>query len=141
MQGISMPYKFEQLEVWQLSLKYIDSIYQLGEQLPHSEEYNLKSQIVRAATSIALNIAEGSTGQSDAEQARFLGMAIRSLVETVACQYIIRRRNYLIDVTLLDDLYEKSQLLARKLQAFRNAISKSSRNVREELTLYWVDEI
>ena len=136
-----MPYKFEQLEVWQLSLEYIDSIYQLGEHLPRSEEYNLKSQIVRAATSIALNIAEGSTGQSDAEQARFLGMAIRSLIETVACQHIIRRRNYLTDVTLLDDLYEKSQLLARKLQAFRNAISKSSRNVREEQTLFGVEEI
>ena len=136
-----MPFKFEQLEVWQLSLKYIDSIYQLGEHLPRSEEYNLKSQIVRAATSIALNIAEGSTGQSDAEQARFLGMAIRSLIETVACQHIIRRRNYLTAATLLDDLYEKSQLLARKLQAFRNAISKSSRKVREDQILYWVEEI
>ncbi len=29
--------------------------------------------MLRAATSIVLNIAEGSTGESDAEQARFLG--------------------------------------------------------------------
>jgi four helix bundle protein len=62
-----MAYKFEQLEVWQLSLEYIDLIYQLSEKLPRSEEYNLKSQIIRAATSISLNIAEGSTGQTDAE--------------------------------------------------------------------------
>jgi len=66
-----MTYKFEQLDVWKLSMEYIDSIYTLAAQLPKSEEYNLKSQIVRAATSISLNIAEGSTGQSDAEQARF----------------------------------------------------------------------
>jgi four helix bundle protein len=92
-----MAYKFEQLDVWQLSLEYIDSIYVLAAQLPKSEEYNLKSQIVRAATSISLNIAEGSTGQSDTEQARFLGFAIRSLIETVACQHIIRRRNYIQD--------------------------------------------
>ncbi len=84
-----MPYKFEQLDVWNLSLEYIDTIYGLAEKLPKSEEYNLKSQIIRAVTSISLNIAEGSTGQSDAEQARFLGMAIRSLIETVACQHII----------------------------------------------------
>jgi len=90
-----MPYKFEQLDVWKLELDYIDLIYKVVENLPRSEEYNLKSQIVRAATSIALNIAEGSQGQSDAEQARFLGMSIRSLVETVACQEIIRRRGYL----------------------------------------------
>ena len=96
-----MPYKFEQLEVWKLALEYLDLIYKLAENLPKSEDYNLKSQITRAATSIALNIAEGSQGQSDAEQARFLGIAIRSLVETVAYQQIIQRRGYLQDGGLL----------------------------------------
>jgi len=69
-------YKFEKFEVWQLALDYIDLIYDLVKELPRSEEFNLKSQITRAATSVALNIAEGSTGQTDPEQARFLGMAI-----------------------------------------------------------------
>ena len=87
-----MPYKFEQLDVWKLALDYLDLIYELAENLSRSEEYNLKSQITRAATSITLNIAEGSQGQSDAEQARFLGMAIRSLIETVACHKAKRRR-------------------------------------------------
>jgi four helix bundle protein len=100
-----MPFKFEKLEVWQLALDYIDLIYEIADQLPRSEEYNLKSQITRAATSVALNIAEGSTGQTDAEQARFLGLAIRSLLETVACQHIISRREFLQDVTLLRQAY------------------------------------
>lgn len=90
-----MPFKFEKLEVWQLGLDYIDLIYEIAHQLPRSEEYNLKSQITRAATSVALNIAEGSNGQTDAEQALFLGMAIRSLLETLACQHIISRREFL----------------------------------------------
>lgn len=64
-----MPFKFEKLEVWKLSVEYIDLIYLLAEKLPRSEEFNLKSQIVRVATSIALNIAEGSNSQTDAEQA------------------------------------------------------------------------
>src|SRR5512138_3760218 len=110
-----MPYKFEQLDVWKLALNYIDLIYKLTENLPRNEECNLKSQITRAATSIALNIAEGSQGQSDAEQARFLGMAIRSVIETVACPQIIRRRGYLPDEDLLLKMYEDSQLLAKKL--------------------------
>lgn len=118
-----MTYKFEQLDVWKLALDYIDLIYKLVEDLPRSEDYNLKSQIVRAATSIALNIAEGSQGQSDAEQARFLGMAIRSLVETVACQQIIRRRKFLQEEVVLNKAYEDSQLLAKKLQTFRKSIS------------------
>ncbi len=84
-----MPYKFENLDVWKLALDYLDLVYKIAEGLPRSEEYNLKSQITRAATSVALNIAESSQVQSDAEQARFLGMAIRSLIEIVACQQII----------------------------------------------------
>ncbi len=73
-----MPFKFENLEVWQLGLEYVDLMYELAEKLPRSEDFNLKSQLVRAATSITLNIAEGSTGQSDPEQNRFLGLAIQS---------------------------------------------------------------
>jgi len=135
-----MPYKFENLKVWQVSIEYVDLIYLLAEKLPNSEEYNLKSQIIRAATSVALNIAEGSTGQSDAEQARFLGMAIRSLVETVACQHIIRRRKYLTDTELLDETYEKSNDLARQLQAFRKSLMKNSKSIREESEPYIVDD-
>ena len=131
-----MSYKFEQLEVWKLSLAYIDTIYALAEKLPKSEEYNLKSQVIRAATSISLNIAEGSTGQTNAEQARFLGMAIRSLVETVACQQIIHRRGYLQEEALLNKAYEDSQTLARKLQAFRKSLSNSQHQVREEAIIY-----
>jgi four helix bundle protein len=71
-----MMFKFEKLEVWQMALDYVDLMYELSEKLPDSERFNLKSQLIRAATSITLNIAEGSTGQSDAEQNRFLSMAI-----------------------------------------------------------------
>lgn len=131
-----MPYKFEQLDVWKLSLDYIDLVYKVAEQLPRHEDYNLKSQITRAATSIALNIAEGSQGQSDAEQAGFLGMAIRSLVETVACQKIIQRRAYLQDEGLLQKAYDDSQLLAKKLQNFRKSLAKSQYQVREDVSVY-----
>jgi len=68
-------FKFENLEIWKLSLDYVDLVYKLTEKLPKTEEYNLKSQMVRAATSVSLNIAEGSMGQTNSEQSRFLGMA------------------------------------------------------------------
>ena len=80
--GLSHMYKFEKLEVYQLALDYVDLIYALADRLPHIEEFNLKAQMRRAATSVVLNIAEGSTGQTNAEQSRFLGMAVRSLFET-----------------------------------------------------------
>ena len=117
-----MPFKFEKLEIWQLALEYIDLIYEIAAQLPKAEEYNLKSQIVRAATSIALNIAEGSTGQTNAEQARFLSMALRSLVETVACQHLIHRRQLLADSEPLREAYRRADALAAKIQSLRRSL-------------------
>ncbi len=67
-----MGYKFQELQVYKLSLDYLDQIYALAEQLPDPERFNLKIQMARAATSVVLNIAEGSTSQSDAEQSLFL---------------------------------------------------------------------
>jgi len=116
-----MSYKFERLEIYQLALDYLDLIYALADRLPRSEEYNLRSQMIRAATSIVLNIAEGSTSQSDAEQSRFLGMALRSLIETVACQHIIERRKY-VDTIELKEPYECGQKLFAKVQAMRRAL-------------------
>jgi len=136
-----MPFKFEKLEVWQLALEYIDSIYEIANQLPRSEEYNLKSQIMRAATSVALNIAEGSTGQTDIEQARFLGLAIRSLLETVACQHIIRRLKLLADVTRLDRVYAQAETLVAKLHTLRKSIAPQQNWLREEPGMYMTGEV
>jgi four helix bundle protein len=135
-----MPFKFEKLEVWRQALDYIDLIYEIANQLPRSEEYNLKSQITRAATSVALNIAEGSTGQTDAEQARFLGLAIRSLLETVACQHIISRREFLQDVTLLRQAYRQAEILVAKLHTMRKTIAPEQPWLREERVVYGEQE-
>jgi four helix bundle protein len=134
-----MPFKFEKLEVWQMALGYIDLIYAIADQLPRSEDYNLKSQITRAATSVALNIAEGSTGQTDLEQARFLGLALRSLVETVACQHLINRRKALPDTEILRQAYRQAEALSIKLQAFRKTISPEQNWIRDEIGFYASD--
>ena len=122
-----MTYKFQKLEIYQLSLDYVGLVYDLSERLPGSENFNLKSQITRAATSIALNIAEGSTSQSDPEQSRFLGMALRSLVETVACQDIIELRKYVT----IDDLRPSRELgskLFAKIQSMKRFLVQSQAN-------------
>jgi len=136
-----MAYKFERLEVWQLALQYADLVYAIAEQLPRVEEYNLKSQMTRAVTSIALNIAEGSTSQSDPEQARFLGYSIRSLVETIACQHLIHRRQYLDSPQPLRDAYRFSEKLFAKLQSFRASLkTETDSSVREEPAVYEYDQ-
>jgi len=137
-----MPFKFEKLEVWQMALDYCDSMYELADKLPDKERFNLQSQVRRAATSIALNIAEGSTGQSDQEQKRFLGLALRSLIETVACQRLITRQDYVADTEYLEQLDLQAQQLAKRLQAFRNSLSNSNQNynIKEDQAPYAIEE-
>ena len=126
-----MAFKFEKLEIWQQSLDYLDKIYRVANKLPAQERYNLKSQMIRAATSINLNIAEGSTGQTDAEQARFLGLALRSLFETVACLHIIHRLNYLDDLEDLRQVYSDANILARRITAMRKRLVPEQTWLRE----------
>ena len=116
-------YKFQSLIVYQLALDYIDQVYGLVKKLPESEKYNLSSQLVRAATSIALNIAEGSTGQSNKEQVRFINLSIRSYIETVACLDICQRRNYLTS-EVLNEIRKTGEDLFFKLTRFRKALKR-----------------
>lgn len=135
-----MPYKFEKLEIWDLSLKYLDILYEIARQLPEIEKFNLRSQLIRAGTSISLNIAEGSTGQSDPEQSRFLGIALRSAIETVACISIIKRRSYISKEGIIQESEPKAEILIRKIQAMRNALDKRSGKVSDTTVFYETDD-
>ncbi len=122
-----MAFKFENLEVWNISLDYLDYVYQLADRLPKEEVYNLLSQWIRAATSISLNIAEGSTGQSNPEQNRFLGYAIRSVAESAACFQLTQRRGFIKDYVASKKLEEQTDKLVRKLQSFRKVLLMNSK--------------
>ena len=62
-----MAFKFEKLLVWQKSVDLSSEIHLLTNNFPKEELYILTSQIKRAADSVSLNIAEGSTGQTNPE--------------------------------------------------------------------------
>lgn len=88
-----MSFKFEKLIVWQKAVDLSSDIHDLTKTFPKDELFILTSQIKRAADSIALNIAEGSTGQSNPEFKKFLGYALRSNIEVVSCLYLAKRRS------------------------------------------------
>jgi four helix bundle protein len=116
-----MSFKFENLKVWQKSLDLSESIDKLTKKFPKEELFVLTSQIKRASDSIGLNIAEGSTGQTNAEFSKFLGYAIRSSVEVVACLYLGKRRN-IISNEDFEVIYEQLNELVKMLQALRNTL-------------------
>jgi four helix bundle protein len=80
-----------ELDIWQRAMDYAVSIYGFVKALPENERYNLVAQLQPAATSVPLNIAEGSGCSTKPEFARFLGYAYRSLKEVVRCLELCQR--------------------------------------------------
>ena len=97
-----MKFKFEELEVWQLSLDLINEVYDLLAKYPQDERFDLVRQGRRSVTSISLNIAEGSI-RGKKEFSQFLRGALGSLMETVANLKIGVYRKY-IDQKDIDSL-------------------------------------
>ena len=114
-------FKFEKLQVWDLAMDYGEKIHQISTAFPSKELYNLQSQINRAADSIALNISEGATGNSNPEFRKFLGYSIRSIAEVVCCLFKAKRRNY-IDEDTFAVLYSEAFTLMNRTAALKNSL-------------------
>ncbi|UZD24699.1 four helix bundle protein [Algoriphagus halophytocola] len=105
-----MAFKFEKLIVWQKAMDLNEVIFVITKDFPNEERFNLISQMRRAADSVALNIAEGSTSQSNLEYKRFLNYSIRSIVEVVSALFIARRRGYILE-EVFQSTYTQSEEL------------------------------
>ncbi|MXV51372.1 four helix bundle protein [Pedobacter sp. HMF7647] len=117
-----MAFKFENLKVWQKAVDLSDHIDRLTKGFPKNEIFILTSQIKRAADSVSLNIAEGSTGQSNAEFKRFLGYALRSNIEVVGCLHLAKRRNYIEHDHFLT-LYNNCEEILVMINALKKSLS------------------
>jgi four helix bundle protein len=116
-----MAFRFEGLKVWHKAADLSNDIDLLARTFPKIELYSLASQIKRAADSVVLNIAEGSTGQSIPEYKRFLNMALRSAIEVVACLYLAHKRKYCADETY-KKYYNEYEVLCKMISKLRDSM-------------------
>lgn len=73
---------YKNYEVWHKSHKLVLFVYkELLPSLPKSEQYDLASQMKRAAYSIPMNIAEGCGRHTDKDFVHFLDQSMGSLHE------------------------------------------------------------
>ncbi|MGC4034664.1 MAG: four helix bundle protein [Chitinophagaceae bacterium] len=119
-----MPFKFEKLIAWQKALELTSIVNEVTGKFPKSELFILTSQMKRAADSVALNIAEGSTRQSNAEFNRFLGISLRSNIEVVGCIYIAQKRN-LITKEDFDKIYKMTEEILFIINGLRRSLNKN----------------
>ena len=95
----------QKLEVYNSSKPFVQECYRVSKLLPDDEKYGMVTQIRRAALSVHLNIAEGSSRKSEAERKRYYEVARGSLIEIDATLDIANELDYLkkIGLTILGE--------------------------------------
>jgi len=82
------------LDVYKLSQELALECYKVTRNFPSDEKYAMIQQIRRAALSVHLNIAEGSSRRSDAERKRFYEIARGSVIEIDTALGIAHKLSY-----------------------------------------------
>jgi four helix bundle protein len=117
-----MAFRFEGLEVFQLAIDFAKRCYQVTKDFPREETFGLTANLRRAATSVALNIAEGSGRGTRRDFMHFIDVAQGSVFETIASFIMAERLGYLEQKDLVN-LREQADKLGRKLNRFKRTLS------------------
>lgn len=114
---------FKELEVYQLAEALSDEIWEIVLTWDSFARDTIGKQLVRSADSIGANLAEGNGRGSFRDNRRFINVARGSLTET---QHWLRRAYHrqLLTPERTEKLHPLINLLAPKLNAYRNALTK-----------------
>ena len=93
----------------------------MAKKFPADERFDLISQAKNAASSIVLNIAEGSGRGTKKDFSRFLDMALGSVFETVACFYIAEQQSY-VSKEDLEKIKTEGESLGKRINAFKGTL-------------------
>ena len=109
-----MSKRFEDLAIWERSVKLSIQIYKLFRSL---KDFGFKDQITRSSLSIPSNIAEGFERESNKEFIHFLQFAKGSCGE-LRTQLIIATRIGYLEKELGNDLVKEAEEISYMLNAF-----------------------
>jgi four helix bundle protein len=113
--------RYQDLKIWQRSIKLVGQIYKITKVFPNDERFGLISQIRRSAISIPSNIAEGFGRWGNKEYRHFLYISLGSCAE-LTTQLVIsfnlgyiseNEKNELVDET--DQISKMTTSLIKKI--------------------------
>lgn len=114
---------FRDLLIWQKGKTVAISVYKATERFPQSEMFGLKSQMRRAAVSIASNIAEGFNRHHTNEYRHFLYIALGSCAELETQLEISNELGYIKNEHLqsfLKEIQHQSRMLRSLIGKLNN---------------------
>ncbi len=107
------------LDVFQAAKRFVLACYKETKSFPREEKFAMISQIRRAALSVHLNVAEGSSRKSEKERKRYYEIARGSIVEVDTALDIAVSLTY----TSKEQLAELGSLMIRCFQMISKLIS------------------
>lgn len=115
-----MSHPWKDLIVWQKAHQFVLEVYRQTNKFPNKERFGLTQQLRRSATSIAANIVEGKSKNTDKEFASFLFNSRGSLEETRYHLLLARDLGYTDEKE-----YESSEKLAIEISYLLNKLISS----------------
>lgn len=110
-------FDFENLKVYQKALICIDKVFKIFKKLPTEYKYSIGNNLLRAALSIANNIAEGNDKKSIKEKLRYFAISSDSAREC-ASVFIVLNRQSLISEEMFWQLKKDIREITSMLRGF-----------------------
>jgi four helix bundle protein len=118
-------YSYTDLDVYNVSLKLVVSVYKVTEGFPKQELYGLSSQMRRCAVSIPSNIAEGSGRHTTKEFIQFLYMSNGSLSELETQVEISRLLGFIEDTKdLVNQIKRVRPMILKLIKSLSDKLDK-----------------
>lgn len=119
-------FKFEDLMIYNKAIDFGESVNNQIKTFPKEEMYRLAPQFIRAADSLALNIAEGSAG-SEEQFNQYLERAWHSAHECIVCSTKAKIRGFISqeqDEQNREDITELSKMITSFKRHLKSKVNK-----------------
>lgn len=117
-----MAFMFENLEVYQKAIDFVEQTTNLTEQFPRGY-YFLTDQLNRAALSIATNIAEGNGRFTKPDRKHFFIIARGSTQECIPLLELAKRKR-LINEPTVNELRNQLEVIGKMIAGLINGMDK-----------------
>lgn len=128
---------FEDLEIWQMSRKLVNEVYEITYKQDFAKDYGLKDQIRRASVSVMNNISEGFESRTVKNFINYLGLSKASCGETRSILYVALDLDY-ITKDEFDKLYHSAKNISGKIQNLIQYLAsyKSNNRIQDVIVDY-----
>ena len=113
-------FSFEKLKVWQDAIQLSKEVYKITSTFSNDEKFGLVSQMRRATNSIAANLAEGTSRNTNKDKAHFTTIAYSTTMEVLNHIILSKELEFISEENYLE-LREKIYKISNMLNALRKA--------------------